>query len=247
MGAMCGGTLLDFECAELASHIERSELHIRGGKQDHYASALGGMNYMEFFGETVRTARVPLAPSMRMYLEKHLLLVYTGKSRLSGDIHSHVWGAFRSGQPQTVNAIERLKQIARRMKDSLMAGDCNEVAELLNENWTCQKALHPSVTNEQLDDLFQLAVRSGAKGGKACGAGGGGCVLLLAEAEREHVLRRAMENVPGVSILPFTFPLSGLAVARFERVPGVAVPSSGFVIDRLGIGSLAPARRAPDA
>jgi D-glycero-alpha-D-manno-heptose-7-phosphate kinase len=217
IGRLRGSTFLDFEMAELAAHIERHDLGIKGGKQDHYASALGGVNFMEFFGETVRTARIPVSEATRMYLEKHLLLVYTGKSRLSGDIHTHVWSAFRGGQPATVSAIEEMKQIARLTKDQLIAGNCDRLADLLNDNWRCQKALHPSVTNPELDELFGLALQSGAKGGKACGAGGGGCVLFLAEAEREHALRRALEKVPGITILPFSFQPSGLTIARFYQ------------------------------
>jgi D-glycero-alpha-D-manno-heptose-7-phosphate kinase len=75
--------------------------------------------------------------------------------------------------------------------------------------------LHPSVTNAELDGLFDVACRSGARGGKACGAGGGGCVLFIAEPDREHTLRRALENLPGVTILPVMFQSTGLSTCRF--------------------------------
>ena len=217
LGWLRGSTLLDYEIAELASRIERHELGIRGGKQDHYASALGGVNFMEFFGETVRTARIPISEAARIYLEKHLLLVYTSKSRLSGNIHSHVWSAYKAGHPSTVDAIERMKEIARQMKDRLIAGDFDKLADLLNENWRCQKALHPSVTNETVDGVFAEAARSGACGGKACGAGGGGCLLSLAEPEKEHVLRRALEKMPGITILPCAIQPTGLGIACFTE------------------------------
>lgn len=216
LGHLRGRTFLDFEVAELASHIERHQLSIKGGKQDHYASAIGGLNFMEFFGETVRTARIPVCDSTRMYLEKHLVLAYTSKSRLSGDIHSHVWGAYRAGERETVDAIEEMKKIARLTKDYLVAGECNKLGDLLNQNWACQKALHPSVTNDQLEELFGVALKSGAKGGKACGAGGGGCVLFLAEPEREHTLRRALEKMPEITVLPFTFQNCGLSICRYN-------------------------------
>ena len=216
LGMLRGRTFLDYEIAELASYIERSQLQIKGGKQDHYASAIGGLNFMEFFGETVRTARITISEATRFYLEKHLILVYTGKSRLSGDIHSHVWSAYEAREGHTVDAIEEMKQIARRTKDRLVAGDCEGVADLLTENWKCQKALHPSVTNAQLDELFEVALRSGARGGKACGAGGGGCVLFLAEPEREHTLRRSLENLAGVTVLPIMLQSTGLHTCCFS-------------------------------
>lgn len=215
LGALRGRTFLDYEVAELASYIERAQLQIKGGKQDHYASAIGGLNFMEFFGETVRTAKITIADATRLYLEKHMILVYTGKSRLSGDIHTQVWSAYQTRESHTVDAIEEMKRIARRTKDQLVAGDCEGVADLLTENWACQKALHPSVTNPELDGLFELALRSGARGGKACGAGGGGCVLFLAEPDREHTLRRAIEKLHGVTILPIMFQDTGLSTCRF--------------------------------
>lgn len=214
LGWLRGRAFLDFEIAELASHIERNELGIKGGKQDHYASALGGLNFMEFFGETVRTARIPISEATRMYLEKHLVLIYTGQSRLSGGIHSHVQSAYQAGQAGTVNAIEEMKQIARRLKNHLISGDCQKLADLMNQNWQCQKALHPSVTSPELEELFELAADSGAAGGKACGAGGGGCVIFLAKPEREHTLYQALEQIPGLTILPVSFPTSGLIVTR---------------------------------
>lgn len=216
LGELTGKPYLEFELAELASHIERHELGIKGGKQDHYASAIGGINFMEFHGETVRTAPIPLPDGMRMYLEKHLVLVYTGKSRLSGAIHADVWSAFESGRPETVGAIERMKEIARLTKDAFIAADIDGFAELMNENWRCQQALHPSVMNADLERVFDAAFKAGAQGGKACGAGGGGCVLFLARPEREHTLRHALESLPNVTILTIDLPRAGLQVACYS-------------------------------
>lgn len=210
-----GKPLLDFEVAELASRLERDELGIRGGKQDHYASALGGLNFMEFYGEKVRTARVPISPATHLYLEKHLILVYTGRSRLSGDIHSHVWGNYASKEPTVVGAIERMKALARNAKDALIGGDVRALAEVINENWRCQKQLHPSVTTPELDHLLDTAARNGAAAAKASGAGGGGCVILLAEPDQEHRLRRAVEQLDGITVLPVSVQPGGLTVTQW--------------------------------
>ena len=212
LGHFVGKPLLDFEVAELASRLERHELGINGGKQAH--SAIGGLNFMEFYGEEVRTARIPISDATRMYLEKHLLLVYTGSSRLSGDIHAHVWGNYAAGEPVVVGAIERMKAIARRLKDALIAGNIGQLAALINENWSCQQALHPSVTTADLDRLLATAFRNGAAAAKACGAGGGGCVLILAEPDQEHRVRRAVEQIPGMTILPVIFQSAGLTIAE---------------------------------
>ncbi len=214
LGHHAGKPLLDFEIAELASRLERHELGIRGGKQDHYASALGGLNFMEFYGETVRTAHIPISTATQFYLEKHLLLVYTGRSRLSGNIHTHVWGGYAAKDPTVVGAIERMKELARLTKDALISGNMRRLTECVNENWTCQKALHPSVLGPDTERLLEAVSGQGLAGAKACGAGGGGCVLLLAQPDQEHRVRRAVEQIPGMTILPVSLQSSGLTVTR---------------------------------
>jgi len=206
---------LPSEVAEMASEIEREELHILGGKQDQYASALGGFQFMEFHGEAVRTSPLRLSPRTLLELQKHLVLCYTGQSRLSGDIHGHVSDAFRKGDPDTTAAIANLKRIARVMKERLLLGDLDGFAQLLSENWDNQKRLHPSVTNERIDELFAIAAEAGAAGGKACGAGGGGCLAFLAKPDHEHIVRQALLD-DGVRVLDFVFDFQGLQVVGLE-------------------------------
>ncbi|HUT33390.1 MAG TPA: GHMP kinase [Planctomycetota bacterium] len=208
---LVGRPLLDHEVAELASEIEREELHILGGKQDQYASALGGIQFMEFFGETVRAASLRLAPATEFALQKHLVLCYTEQPRLSGDIHQRVTDAFRKGEAATTGAIANLKRIAREMKDALLLGDLGGFARLMSDNWENQKRLHPSVTNARMDELFAIAAESGAEGGKACGAGGGGCLVFLAQPDREHLVRQALKEA-GARVLDFVFDHRGLQV-----------------------------------
>jgi len=211
LSAMVGRGFLPAEMAELASAIEREELGILGGKQDQYASAIGGFQFMEFHGETVRTSPLRLNARTAFELQKHLVVCYTGQSRLSGDIHAHVTDAFTSGDSETTEAMANLKGIARAMKERLLLGDLGGFARLMSDNWTNQKRLHGSVTNEQIDGLFAIAAESGAAGGKACGAGGGGCLVFLARPEQEHVLRQALQDA-GVRVLDAVFDFQGLVV-----------------------------------
>jgi len=208
IAAYNGLYFLPYEIAELASTIEKEELHILGGKQDHYASALGGINYLEFRGESVTATPIRLKEDIRLELEKNLILCYTGKSRLSGDIHAEVKNKFESGKTETINAIENLKKITIEMKNSLLKGNLNRFAELLSLNWENQKKLHPSVTNPEIDDIFVEATKSGALGGKACGAGGGGCVLFYANPEKEHIVRKTLEK-RNLKIIDFNFDYYG--------------------------------------
>jgi len=199
------------EIAELAHLLETEELGIAGGKQDQYAAAYGGLNFLEFEDPVVRVR--PLHPSDGVLneLEKHLVLCYTGRSRVSGDIISTVMEAYRRGEPGTVRALHRLKAIAVEMRDALLAGDLEAFGALLRENWENQKALHPSVTNPQIERLFAIALAEGAVGGKALGAGGGGCLLFYCRSDREHLVRQALAEA-GAQPLSFHFDFKGLQV-----------------------------------
>jgi D-glycero-alpha-D-manno-heptose-7-phosphate kinase len=188
----------------MASLIERQELCILGGKQDHYASALGNIHFMEFRGEEVKPSVLSLSRDCRLELEKNLLLIYTGKSRLSGDIHQKVTDAWKAKEPQTVDAIAQLKRITVEMKEALLGGELEAFGRLMSENWEQQKRLHPSVTNDQIDALFEIAYREGALGGKACGAGGGGCLVFYCRPDCEHKVRKALE-AQGVRVIDFNF------------------------------------------
>jgi D-glycero-alpha-D-manno-heptose-7-phosphate kinase len=77
-------------------------------------------------------------------------------------------------------------------------------------NWDCQKALHPDVTNEQIDRLFEVARGAGATGGKACGAGGGGCLVFLSGPHDTHRLKQAFRKMEGIEVLRFRIDEQGL-------------------------------------
>jgi D-glycero-alpha-D-manno-heptose-7-phosphate kinase len=209
ISAYNGRPLIAHEAAESASFIEQHELGILGGKQDHYASAFGGFLFMEFEDEAVQVSRLKLPDDVFLTLERDLLLCYTGKSRLSGDIHKSVTEAFTSRNPETVGAIERLKEVAEEMKFALLGGDLAAFARLMNENWECQKKLHPSVTNDQIGHLFDVAYQNGALGGKAGGAGGGGCLMFYCEPEKRHAVYNAIVDA-GATVINFNFDHEGV-------------------------------------
>ena len=215
LGAIKDVTYLSYQYAELASSIERHELGILGGKQDHYASAVGGISFMEFQGEEVKTSPLKLPPQIRYELEKNLVLCYTGQSRLSGDIHKNVTQAYKSGESSVRKALDNLKAIAETTKTALIRGRLTDFGELLTENWQNQKKLHPSVSNEQIDKLFKIANDHGAIGGKACGAGGGGCLLFYCQPTREHNVRQKLKEA-GTQIIDFNFDFDGLQIWRAE-------------------------------
>jgi D-glycero-alpha-D-manno-heptose-7-phosphate kinase len=187
-----GQWLTAHEAARLAWQAERLELGVAGGTQDQFAAAYGGANAMTIQDDAVAVSPLRLAPDTVAELEKRLVLCYSGHSRLSGDVIDVVMGAYREGRASTVNALRTLRRLAGEAKDALLAGDVDRLANLLSANWRCQRDLHPAVTTPEIERLMAVAATAGARGGKALGAGGGGCLAFIAAPDSEGQLRTAL-------------------------------------------------------
>ena len=200
---------------ELAEQAYRLEdlLRVTGGKQDQYAAALGGINLLRFQEGAVHVERLSLSDETLRQLQKRLVLVYSGESRLSGDIHERVWKGYLSGEEKVAAALRRLTAIALEMREALVSGDLGSFGTLLGENWRCQKDLHPSITNETVEGLFRAAKGAGAISGKACGAGGGGCLLFWCEEGAASRVAGALRDV-APQVIDFALDREGLVVSR---------------------------------
>jgi D-glycero-alpha-D-manno-heptose-7-phosphate kinase len=201
------------EIAALANKLEIEELQIQGGKQDQYAAALGGISFMAFKDPEVTVERLEVSRDFLYELEKHLLLIYTGKSRLSGDIISRVMGAYQRDDAQVKTALMNIRQASLDMKEAFAAEDLGRVGEVLDCNWENQKRLYPEMTTPKIEALLTVARPEGVLGAKACGAGGGGCILILCDRDREAHVRRAVTDLGGLPI-DFNFDHDGLQVWR---------------------------------
>ncbi len=197
-----------YELAEMACQIE-TEMGIVGGKQDQYAAALGGMSYMEFHGDQVAVERIEVTPALVADLEKHLVLCYSGESRLSGDTNTKMIDAYKSGDPTVVEALRTVKRVARDGARALRGEDLEKFAGLLNEEYEARISLSPAVLTPRMAEMVEAARGAGALAAKICGAGGGGCLLFYCAPDREGPVRRALE-AEGARILDFTFDFGGL-------------------------------------
>ena len=121
-----------------------------------------------------------------------------------------MWAAYARHDGQVTGALLALKQYGKAMRDAIAGSDFGGIKHVLNENWTQQKRLHASVTNEAVESIFALAMQSGASAGKACGAGGGGALVFYASSDGDAVsLRRAL-TAAGASVIDFAFDFQGL-------------------------------------
>jgi D-glycero-alpha-D-manno-heptose-7-phosphate kinase len=200
-----------FEIAELACRLEH-ELGIVGGKQDQYAAAIGGFNYMEFYDQDrVLVEPLELHSWVRLELQKHLVLCYTGQSRLSGDTNQKMISAYEAGDPVVTGALNQIKRVAQDVRRALIGGDMAWFGELLEEEWTARQQLAPGVVTPTMQGLRDAARDAGAISVKVCGAGGGGCLLVYCQQDAETNVARAIE-AQGGRILDFSFDFSGLEV-----------------------------------
>lgn len=204
-------TMSRFELAELACQLE-SELGIVGGKQDQYAAALGGLNYLQFYSEQ-RVAVEPLylSPNVLGELEKHLVVCYSGQSRLSGSTNEAMISAYEQGDDTVTAALRAVKQVAQDMYRALLAEDLTWFTELMNQEWEARQQLTPEVVTDKMQQLREAAMAAGALAAKVCGAGGGGCLLFYSGGDEETQVKRALEAAGG-QILEFTFDFRGLQV-----------------------------------
>jgi D-glycero-alpha-D-manno-heptose-7-phosphate kinase len=207
-----GLPLGEYEVAHLAHSIERVDLNLAGGKQDQYAAAFGGFNFMEFYDDDrVIVNPLRIKDWLCAELEASLVLYFTGVSRSSARIIEEQSRNVIEGNRQSVDAMLRLKEEAVQMKEALLRCDLVRFAEVLQSSWQLKKMMANSIANTAIDAVEDVAMRNGAVAAKVSGAGGGGFMMFMCDpADRIRLSRALVEH--GGSLLDFHFH-SGGAVA----------------------------------
>lgn len=199
----------NYEIAEIAYHIERDEVGIKGGKQDQYATTFGGFNFIEFLGKTTIVNPLRIRQDIINELEYRLLLCYTGKTRLSSGVIEDQIREYASGKEDVVRAFEETKLLSSEMKNALLLGRLEDVGTLLHEGWCHKKKFSSKITNPHVDEFYKAARESGAIGGKLVGAGGGGYMLLFCEFDKKQAVADKLQGLGG-QIVDFAFEFNGL-------------------------------------
>lgn len=196
-----------YDVARLAWQIERQDLGLAGGRQDQYAAAFGGMNFIEFLADD-RVVVNPLRVR-RDYLnelESALVICFSGQSRQSAEIISQQVTGLSQAQPEVLDSMHRLKADAHAMKDALLAGDMRQIGRILMRSWEAKKMTASGIATPVVDQLFQLAMAQGAWGGKVSGAGGGGFLMFVTDPENRYRLTSALNEAGGqASAVKFTY------------------------------------------
>jgi len=198
------------QLAEWSRAVEAEELGIAGGRQDHYAAAFGGALGLRF-ESTTTVEQIPLDQGTARALEHRCILAYTGESRISADTITAVLDAYLARDTRVVKALDRMKSLALAMRDAIAAGDIETLAALVDEHWTHQRSLHPRITTARIDALEAAARSAGARGMKALGASGGGCVIVFSDDDDVEPIHRAI--APYASVMEWNVSRSGVTVS----------------------------------
>jgi D-glycero-alpha-D-manno-heptose-7-phosphate kinase len=190
----------------IAQNIEAQIIHVPTGCQDYYPALYGGVNTIHLDPDGVRRALVPVAPEE---IEARFLLVYTGAPRQSGINNWEVFKAHINGDKHVIRNFKKIAAIARDMHQALLRHDWEDVARLLREEWKLRRTNAPGITTPLIDKLIAVADKNGGRAAKVCGAGGGGCVLMMVEEGAKEAAGHAVAEAGG-RILPLRVAREGL-------------------------------------
>ncbi len=172
---------LDFkkeDIAEEACYIEREELKEPIGKQDQYAAAFGGFNFMRFnMDGSVEVIPINTRPEIIQKIESRIILFYLDSTREAKQILSEQNKEI-NGNNNKFEMMKKIKDIALKMKQDLENNNLENFGKMLHESWMIKKGVSGGISNKFIDDIYEQGLKIGAEGGKLLGAGGGGFILF---------------------------------------------------------------------
>jgi len=193
----------------LAQNIEAQIIRVPTGCQDYYPALYGGVSAIHLDPDGIRRAPVPVAPEE---IEMRFLLAYTGAPRQSGINNWEVFKAHINGDRHVSRNFDKIVALAREMHQAFLRHDWEDVARLLGEEWKLRRTNAPGITTPLIDKLIAVAQKSGGRAAKVCGAGGGGCVLLMVEEGAKESVAQAVAEAGG-RMLPLRVAREGLRIS----------------------------------
>lgn len=180
--------------AEDACDIEINKCKKPIGMQDQYSTAFGGLNKIEFSNNKVVVKKIPLNDQDLTIFKNHLMLFYTGINRQADKILTNIK---KSGN-QFKN-YEKLSYLAKNFEKELLNKNFQNCGEILHENWNLKRSLDKSVSSINLDNIYSIAKKSGAFGGKILGAGGGGYFLFLVKPKYKKKIKNNLKKLQEIN------------------------------------------------
>ena len=193
------------DIARQACWVEIEKLHAPIGKQDQYATAVGGLNFIQFNADdSVIVEKLSLSSEIQAKLEESLMLFYLGDSRPASSILVEQ----KNNIDQNFITLQKMVTLTKSLRDALKNNDIDDFGEILHTNWMYKKELASNITNPTIDQLYYSAIKNGAEGGKLLGAGGTGFLLLFVPHTNQDRVRKVLQLYE----LPFRFDNSGTTV-----------------------------------
>ena len=183
------------QLADEACRIEIEKCGEPIGKQDQYAAAFGGLNYIEFQKDgSVEVAPIALPRAARENLDRHFLMFYTGITRSASGILAGQSKAL-ADEGKKAEAMHKMVAYATELRDELWKGNLDAMGRILHENWLLKRTLTAGISSGEIDGWYDRAMKAGALGGKLLGAGGGGFLLFYAPPEKHASIAAALSDL----------------------------------------------------
>lgn len=193
---------------EIAKNVEAIVIKVPTGWQDYFPALYGGASAVHLDRDGVKREKLPLSFTD---LEKRFVLCYTGNPRDSAINNWEVMKAHIDGDPKVRKNFEEITTIAIQMREALLAGDWNDVAELLALEWQNRKRNFKGISTRRIDTMISETRKRGSLAAKVCGAGGGGCVVFLVEPGSKAAVESLLVRLGG-EIIHFGVSRTGLEV-----------------------------------
>ena len=204
----------EYDVAEDAIEIERKICDLPGGKQDQFAAAFGGFNYIECLKDG-RTVVNPLRLNYKTQnmMELNTVLYYVGKPRKDSRVIETTAKNLVDNE-KVIEATHKIKKACIEYKNALLTGDFERISTLMNTYWKMKLETNENVASPELIDTYNYALNNGATAAKISGAGGGGHMVLFTEFEKRHELITALKEREQGRVVPFKFVKHGVDVWR---------------------------------
>jgi len=198
------------EIRQLAQNVEAQIINVPTGCQDYYPALYGGVSAVHLHEDGIHRKQVNIDPAD---IESRFVIVYTGAPRQSGINNWEVFKAHIDGDTRVVRNFHDISAIAREMHDAISEREWDEVARLLKQEWKLRKSNYKNISTPLIEKLISAAMKRGGVAAKVCGAGGGGCVVIMTrEGATESVAEALRAN--GGQVLPFKVERVGVKLSN---------------------------------
>lgn len=208
--------LTPYDIADLAFKIERIKLRMPGGRQDQYAAAFGGFNFMEFFDSKAIVNPLKLRDEIVHELQHSLIIAYIGRGHDSPKILEEQILNVENKKEDSIKTMHEVKRLSVEIKNALVMGKLGKFGLLLDEAWKYKKGMANGITNERIDKIYDAAKKAGALGGKISGAGGGGFMFFFTDIDKKYDTIKTLQKT-GAQILNYTFENNGLVTWKINE------------------------------